>query len=128
MGKDFQEEHPVADMVINAATTPVVMVGAENVAARAMDGTLEGALARASANANATARTMGVQPEPVTVEYTMGRSGGHSYKGPGAGKAGAKGRVNTASYRQTPTSSKVVDPMQFVENPPAAPVFTGTGY
>ena len=104
------------------------MVGAENVAARAMDGTLKGSMARASANAKATARTMGVELEPITVEYTMGKTGGHSYKGSGAGKAHTRGRVNNASYRQVPVSSKVVDPMQFVENPAAAPVFTGTGY
>lgn len=127
LGKEFQEKYPVADLVINAATTPVVMVGAENLAARAMDGTLEGALARASANAKATARTMGVQPEPITVETTMGRSGGHSYKGPGSGKAHTTGSVNNASYRQVPVSSKTVDPMQFVENPPASG-FVGTGY
>ena len=110
------------------ATTPVVMVGAENLAARAMDGTLEGAMARASANAKATARTMGVEPEAITVEHTLGRSGGHTYKGPGAGRAGTRGSVNNASYRQVPVSSKVVDPIQFVENPAAAPMFTGTGY
>lgn len=127
LGKDFQEEHPVADAIINTVTTPVVMTGAENIAARAMDGTLSGAMARASANAKATARTMGVQPEPVTVEYTMGKTGGHSYKGPGAGKAHTRGGVNNASYRQVPVSSKVVDPMTFVENP-AASGFTGTGY
>ena len=127
LGKEYQEEHPVADAVINAVTTPIVMTGAENVAARAMDGTLTGTMARASANAKATARTMGVQPEPVTVEYTMGKTGGHSYKGPGAGKAHTRGGVNNASYRQVPVSSKVVDPMQFVETP-AASGFTGTGY
>lgn len=69
LGKEFQEEHPVADAAINMATTPVVMIGGERLAAGAMDGTLANSLQAAWQNmkngAQGTVRAMGVGTESV---------------------------------------------------------------
>ncbi len=91
--------------MINAATTPTVMIGAENIAARAMDNTLEGAGTRMLTNARATANAMGVteQSAPRATEIILpGRTSGTVYKGSttakGAGKTGTVTRGMRGGY------------------------------
>lgn len=148
LGKNFEEEHPVADAIINTVTTPAVMVVGENLAARSMDGALNGAGARMMSNARATGRAMGLEetraPEPA-VRDLPGRQSGYVYRGSttakGQGKTGTATRgarggysANSSSKGAASNSSSYVGRgeapafQRAVEKEaPAAPFF-GTGY
>ena len=149
LGKQFQEEHPVTDAVINAATTPAVMVGGERLAAGAMDGTLGSSFRTAWQNmrngAQGTARGMGVgteSPLPAPREEAPVSSGGVKYQaGPkGSGKTGtatrgARGGFNAnASGKGTYTHEASFNPKgQLISRTAPKDVnapnpFVGTGY
>lgn len=107
LGKDFQEEHPVADAAINFVTTPAVMVGGERLAAGAMDGTLGQSFRAAAQNARAgaqgTARAMGVgneSPLPAPREGAPVQRGAVYKAGSkGSGKTGTATRYTRGGYQ-----------------------------
>lgn len=111
LGKQFQEEHPVADAAINLVTTPAVMVGGERLAAGAMDGTLGQSFRAAAQNARAgaqgTARAMGVgneSPLPAPREGAPVQRGHVFQSGTkGSGKTGTSTRYTRGGYQ--PNSS-----------------------
>ena len=141
-GKQFEAEHPYLAFAADALATPTVMVGAENLGARAMDGALSNTGREAFQNAAGTAEAMGVNrmtPSQSTVNRTAAiaaserqaanaahvapRGSGHVYKGPGAGKNTSAGRINQGWYY--PTSRVAPESnAQFVD----PGTFKGTGY
>ena len=151
LGRDFEQEHPGWDFAINSVTTPLVMVGTEELAARAMDGTLGPAVRsivqNARPNAEATAEAMGIERMhfPGTAgNETSVRSSGVEYifnpknsgktgtvtKGANTGyKANVSGKgtfKNKSSYvpKQPKTEVYVAQPKPIVTAPPS----TGTGH
>jgi len=150
LGKDYQEEHPVADAAINMLTTPAVMVGGERLAAGAMDGTLGQSLRafgrNARSGAEGTARAMGVgneSPLPAPREGAPVSRGGVKFQSgsKGSGKTGTSTRFSRGGYQ--PNSSgkgtysnqasynpqgRLVARSQAAPAPVEANPFVGTGY